>query len=524
MHRKSVIRWPRFVILALLLALILGGVAANVVFAIQPAPDATCSGGQCTLKFSYSGEPYLWTPPAGVDQLQFELFGAQGGQGARSTSAGGLAGRVAGTFTSIPANLYIFVGGAGSRGSGAAGGFNGGGDAGVGHGDEGSGGGASDLRTSQSLLDRAVVAGGGGGAGGYDWGEAGLGGAGGRSLAAAGSAGQAGPGYGGGQLAGGQAGRINGGTIGTDGVFGVGGKGGSSRFAGGGGGGGGYYGGGGGGSDIDSAGLNGGGGGGGSSYADPSLTASVVNDSGVGVGNGLVVLSFRLVTVASATPTPTDTPIPTETPTPTTTPTSTESPTPAESPAPSTPVTPEPAQLESSPSPTAFPMPAIAPEESPTPAAVVYLSADPPAPGPQPESSIVPPTSAENSADSPPESSADSPPASPMTDLDHFWSDVVAWLSPVANPSDGLPATLPVSRNASNAGTAKNTGLAEDPRLPEHPEVQPETRVLEFRFPDWVTMWTILLSVGFVTDRTIRRLWRLKQNRQAFARRLVRIN
>ena len=38
---------------------------------------------------------------------------------------------------------------------------------GNGHGDQGSGGGASDLRTSTNLGDRVVVAGGGGGTGGW---------------------------------------------------------------------------------------------------------------------------------------------------------------------------------------------------------------------------------------------------------------------------------------------------------------------------------------------------------------------
>jgi hypothetical protein len=308
MHRKRNIRWPRLVAFGAALAIAFGFIIAQVVNAVQLAPEPVCDDSACTLTVPFSGEPYVWAPPLNITDLHFDLVGAQGGQGLRSTSPGGLGGRVVGEITAIPASVMIYVGGAGSRGSSAFGGFNGGGNAGSGHGDEGSGGGATDLRSSSSLDDRLVVAGGGGGTGGYDWGTAGLGGSGGLLVGGSGGWGQAAPGMGGGQLMGGLAGQPNGGSKGTPGDFAVGGRGGSGRFAGGGGGGGGYFGGGGGGSDIDSAGLNGGGGGGGSSYVDPARTSGVFHESGVRFGNGLAVFTYKLLVpavVPAVVPSPT---------------------------------------------------------------------------------------------------------------------------------------------------------------------------------------------------------------------------
>lgn len=275
------------------LALIVAMGCMRAVLAVVPNPAPVCLAGSCTVTFEFSGEPYLWVPPTGATNLSFELLGGQGGRGARSL--GGLGGGVSGEFLEMPEQLLVFVGGAGSRSSGAEGGFNGGGWAGSGQGDEASGGGATDLRISNSIEDRIAVAGGGGGAGARNWDEAGRGGSGGTLLGAPGTWGQAGPGGGGSQMAGGQGGVSVGGPPGLPGEFGRGGKGASSRFAGGGGGGGGYFGGGGGGSDIDSGGLNGGGGGGGSNYFAAARFKGVSHQAGINEGAGRAILKYEWV-------------------------------------------------------------------------------------------------------------------------------------------------------------------------------------------------------------------------------------
>lgn len=284
--------------MVLFLTLGLGLMVAQQVRATAAIAEPVCDANTCTQIFEFRPEPYVWVAPAGAVNLRFELYGAQGGQGARTLGLGGFGGKVAGEFIGVPEKLVVYVGGAGSRGSGVDGGFNGGGASGVGHGDEGSGGGATDLRSSDSLEGRLVVAGAGGGAGGFNWDEAGLGGSGGHRAASRGGAGQAGAGAGGNQESGGDAGRSNGGSMGTPGEFGTGGKGGSSIFAGGGGGGGGYHGGGGGGADVDSNGKNGGGGGGGSSFANPDWTQNVNHELGVHAGPGRAILTYELPEVS----------------------------------------------------------------------------------------------------------------------------------------------------------------------------------------------------------------------------------
>jgi len=290
-HRKATPKWPKLV--GMFLALIVAMGCMRAVLAAVADPEPVCLAGSCSVTFEFSGEPYIWVPPAGATNLSFELLGGQGGRGARSL--GGLGGSVSGEFLEMPEQLLVFVGGAGSRSSGAEGGFNGGGWAGAGLGDEGSGGGATDLRISNSIEDRIAVAGGGGGAGARNWDEAGRGGSGGTLLGAPGTWGQAGPGGGGSQMAGGQGGVSVGGPPGLPGEFGRGGKGASSRFAGGGGGGGGYFGGGGGGSDIDSGGLNGGGGGGGSNYVAAARFKSISHQTGINEGVGRAILKYEWV-------------------------------------------------------------------------------------------------------------------------------------------------------------------------------------------------------------------------------------
>ena len=250
------------------------------------AATPNCIGADCEITFTYSGGQQVWTPPVGIKDVSFGIYGAAGGRG-------GAGGMVSGLFSELPDNLYIFVGGAGGMGSGIGGGFNGGGASGGNSATEGSGGGATDIRLDLDLAARIVVAGGGGGGGG----EAGGNGAhGGMEVAAHGGSGQASGGGGGTQSQGGFAGVSNGGfQQATTGQFGTGGSGGFSTFAGGGGGGGGWYGGGGGGADDNTCCSDGGGGGGGSSYANTQYVSQVQHEAGVSWGNGWVTFRYTVV-------------------------------------------------------------------------------------------------------------------------------------------------------------------------------------------------------------------------------------
>ena len=253
--------------------------------AVTSNPIPSCSDGVCYLSFDYSGDYYYWTPPAGINSLHFDVYGAQGGR------SGGRGGWVSGDLQTFTTPLYIYVGGAGGQGNAAAGGFNGGGIAGSGHADAGSGGGATDLRLSTSLADRIVVAGGGGGMGGW---IGGAGGPGGLTIATAGTKGSVNGTAGGGgtQTSGGTAGLGVTTGNGTAGSLATGGTGGNGSVAGGGGGGGGFFGGGGGGSDSVSGGNDGAGGGGGSSFATLALTSNITHQAGAKVGNGQVYLRY----------------------------------------------------------------------------------------------------------------------------------------------------------------------------------------------------------------------------------------
>ena len=245
---------------------------------------AVCENGVCTEIFEFTGSYQTWQVPSGVTKISFKVYGASGGRG-------GAGGEVRGELTSLPSTLYIYVGGQGIEGANAPGGFNGGGATTGNRGNEGSGGGASDIRFGTSLSNRVVVAGGGGGSGGYAGAPGGMGGG---LIAEAGGSGQGGGGGGGTQTSGGSAGYSNGGSPATSGSFGVGGTGGFSWNAGGGGGGGGWYGGGGGGPDDNSCCSDGGGGGGGSSYARSDITLNVQHQAGVNTGNGLIEISYQL--------------------------------------------------------------------------------------------------------------------------------------------------------------------------------------------------------------------------------------
>ena len=163
MHVKHLLRWPKLFLVSGLISIVLALLLVPGVRAQSTTPTASCNASRtsCTVSFPYSGDYYVWTPPADVRSVNFSLWGAQGGR------SGGNGAKASATFRTVPTGpLYVFVGGQGSSGNGAAGGYNGGGAAGSGHGDEGSGGGATDIRSSLLLADRIAVAGGGGGAGG----------------------------------------------------------------------------------------------------------------------------------------------------------------------------------------------------------------------------------------------------------------------------------------------------------------------------------------------------------------------
>ena len=305
MHLITKIRWPKFVSLVGLVSIALAILVVPGVRAQSATPTASCnaSNTSCTVTFPYSGDYYVWTPPADVKSMSVMLSGAQGGR------SGGNGAKAQANFKTVPTTpLYIYVGGQGSSGNGAAGGYNGGGRAGSGHGDEGSGGGATDIRTSTALADRIAVAGGGGGTGGW------VGGNGAAASGPTGIAGGNGQGFGGGggtATAGGAGGASNGvaTTAGLSGSLGVGGQGGSantpgSYVAGGGGGGGGYYGGGGGGADTEMNGLDGGGGGSGSSFMNSTRFQSVTYYTGFQAGDGIATITYNFGPVVTSFTTP----------------------------------------------------------------------------------------------------------------------------------------------------------------------------------------------------------------------------
>jgi len=184
---------------AFILALAVTGllvVQAPAVALADTPPDGHSSGtltiGQA---FGYVGTPQTWTAPSGVTSVVVTARGAQGSDGespvgmggggyavATSPGAGGRGGQVTGRIpVTGGSQLTVVVGGAGAV---RAGGYNGGGDGGLGaaFGDQscgiinstiyppcrgGGGGGASDVRVAGTGLDdRVLVAGGGGGGGG----------------------------------------------------------------------------------------------------------------------------------------------------------------------------------------------------------------------------------------------------------------------------------------------------------------------------------------------------------------------
>lgn len=240
-----------------------------------------------TQTFNYTGAQQNFTVPAGVTQVQVEVWGAQGGS--NSPGLGGLGGYAKGNLTVTPGQtLYVFVGGQPATDVTQAvhtGGWNGGG---AGYFKGQGGGGGTDVRVGDTTLGaRVVVAGGGGGS--NDWAAGDAGGDGGGSTGAGGWyngtqwPGASPTGGGGTQSAGGA--MQNGFTPSTgssNAALGLGGDAGNfNNSYPGDGGGGGFYGGG--------AGV-GGGAGGGSGYIGGVTTASM--SPGVRSGHGQVTFSW----------------------------------------------------------------------------------------------------------------------------------------------------------------------------------------------------------------------------------------
>lgn len=207
--------------------------------------------------FAYNGSVSNYTTKC-RGKHTLTVWGAQGG------NTGGKGGYSTGVVNlNENMNLYIYVGGQGSKGS--TGGFNGGGTAGT---SGGSGGGATDIRLAgNTLYYRVIVAGGGGGKGQDSCASGGVGGGttGGGSASQNSCGTQAG---GGTQTAGGAKGYYSGTYGANTGAFGKGGNASDGSYNGGGGGGGWY----GGGAGASSNWSNGGGGG--SGYVYTSSTAS----------------------------------------------------------------------------------------------------------------------------------------------------------------------------------------------------------------------------------------------------------
>jgi len=252
--------------------------------------NEVCENGICTVTFTYTGQTIVWYPPKSAKTISFQVKGAQGGD------SGGLGGEVTGELTNTPGKIFVTVGGAGEYGNAAPGGFNGGGASGLGYYLEGSGGGASDIRLTQDVSTRIVVAGGGGGRGS---GPNPQGGSGGGLIGIRGSANSEFGGTGGTQTEGGLGGSAYfSSAAGVSGQLFFGGQGGSSSavgWGGGAGGGGGYYGGGGGSaSEIDPCCTYSSGGGGGSSFTDSNYTKNITHSQGTNSGAGQISFSYQM--------------------------------------------------------------------------------------------------------------------------------------------------------------------------------------------------------------------------------------
>ncbi|MCE3074688.1 glycine-rich protein [Chryseobacterium gwangjuense] len=249
--------------------------------------------------FSYTGAVQSVTLAAG--SYQIEMWGADGGDALKGT--GGKGGYSTGTLqVAASTTYYIYVGGKGSTAtSSTPGGWNGGGSClgtySTGY-NGGTGGGGTDIRTTQNTTyaDRIIVAGGGGGATGYST-YTGNGGNGGGATGSNGgsSRGATYAGGGGSQTAGGVSATGGIPSYSLPGALGTGGN--YTGTLGGTAGGGGYYGGG--------SGHWGGAGGGGSSYVGGVTSGVTIQSGQTGfvtnpdtTGNGRVTITASLLSTS----------------------------------------------------------------------------------------------------------------------------------------------------------------------------------------------------------------------------------
>jgi hypothetical protein len=263
--------------------------------AVSTTPSASCTTN-CVITFTYTGDYYSWTVPAGVFSIAVDAQGAAGGPNWATAVLAGKGGRVQANLTTTPGEaLYFYVGGTGSQATPSSnvgtGGWNGGGLGGTGNGTAPTqasgtgGGGASDIRsTIGDLSSRIIVAAGGGGSAKNGGTSVDSGGDGGglTGASSAGSANGSSQATGGTQVAGGTGNKWQvSWNASSNGSFGIGSD--AGIGTGGGGGGGGYYGG---------AGGSWTGGGGGSSWVNASRTSGVTHSSGFRAGNGLITITY----------------------------------------------------------------------------------------------------------------------------------------------------------------------------------------------------------------------------------------
>lgn len=265
-----------------------GYASANASIGFSPAfriGDTSQNIEKTEEGFGYTGGMQTFTAP--IDGIyQIEAWGAKGGG-----STGGNGAYTKGEIVlSKGKTLYLYVGGAGD--SNGNGGFNGGGNAGSLTANNDGGGGATDIRIKDTLIDRIMVAAGGGGANanGSNTGGIGIkGGAGGGITGIDGTSTISGmSGKGASQTSGGAAGKTTR-APGSDGKFGYGGVGvltvnKTTPQSSGSGGGGGYY---GGGSGEACQHDCGGSAGGGSSFISGHTGCNAVDSSGTHINNSI---------------------------------------------------------------------------------------------------------------------------------------------------------------------------------------------------------------------------------------------
>ena len=148
------------------------------------APAKVCNATTCTVTYTYTGAPQLYTPAASGQTVTITVSGAAGGQGGSDAGGGGGAGGYGASFsfpyTTTSTPLYLYVGDNGGPGGGCAqsgpggkagssswtgqyAGGTGGKSGGVGCSGPGGGGGAASVVATGDKTGVIAVAGGGAG-------------------------------------------------------------------------------------------------------------------------------------------------------------------------------------------------------------------------------------------------------------------------------------------------------------------------------------------------------------------------